>query len=168
MAIGQDCAYNQPNTLAFDQTSKTTLCLRCNVNSLKSRCSDDCLSGSLAMRRSTEIGFIGIADGKSRATYSQVRDHSKHRLRRAIRRLERDSMLLHSNQPTSTSVERWRRQRANQLRTQKSPWWHPTPFRLPVSLPPYPFSFYPLSFLSPSRSGPSLHPRHCFTLQRIS
>lgn len=72
----------------------------------------------------------------NRAAYSEVRDHSKHRLRRAIRRLERDSVLLHSNQLTSTSVERWRRRRANQLHIQKSPWWHPRPsFRTPFRFP---------------------------------
>lgn len=60
------------------------------------------VGASDAARGHGDPGFIGIADGKSRATYSQVRDHSKHRLRRAIRRLERDSVLLHSNQPTST------------------------------------------------------------------
>lgn len=63
----------------------------------------------------------------ARAPYNEVRDHSKHRLRRAISRLERNSVLLHSNQPTSASASerRWRRRCANQLHTLKSPWWHP-------------------------------------------
>lgn len=51
---------------------------------------------------STAGCFIGIADDESRA-YSGLGDHGKHRLRRAISRLERDFVLLHSNQPGSGS-----------------------------------------------------------------
>lgn len=40
---------------------------------------------------------------RERAAYSGPGDHGKHRLRRAISRLERDFVLLHSNQPGSGS-----------------------------------------------------------------
>lgn len=56
---------------------------------------------------------------RERAAYSGLGDHGKHRLRRAISRLERDFVLLHSNQPGSGSGS-GRERRPNQSPALKS------------------------------------------------
>lgn len=152
------------------KTQSLSLCLgRDSANSLKSQAilAESIIEGSALGAHSRDSGATPMRNATLRdsaqrsvslalqmanresGAYSKVRDHSKHRLRRAIRRLERDSVLLHSNQPTSASAERCRRRRANQLHTQKSPWWHPTPFRSPrptasCALPPQPPSSLPI------------------------
>lgn len=167
-----NCTYiDRLYSLAFDQRQKRPSIVFGSANSLKSSHSRDCLSGPRDAAQHGDPFHWHCRWQIARAAYSEVRDHSKHRLRRAIRRLERDSVLLHSNQLTSTSVERWRRRRANQLHIQKSPWWHPrpsfrtsrcTPFRsLPLVSHPHPPP-------KPSRSVPLFTRGTVLSPQRIS
>ena len=72
--------------------------------------------GDLAPRY-LPVAIVSLAlqmTNRARAAYNQVRDRSKHRLRRAISRLERDSVLLHSNQATSASTSERTNERASE------------------------------------------------------
>lgn len=147
-----------------------------DANSLKSSYSRDCLSGPRGAAQHGDPFHWHCRWQIARAAYSEVRDHSKHRLRRAIRRLERDSMLLHSNQLTSTSTL--------SVGVAAAP-INCTPRNLPGGtldrpfvLPAVPLFVPFLSSLIPFLPlpplpiaialGPAPHPRHCFTPQRIS